>query len=158
MTRLAMHGNNFGRFFEDVSTGEIYRHWPGRTINEYDNVMFCLLSMNQNPLFLDREYAAKQEWGRIPVVDTLVFSLTVGMSVADTTGKAIANLGYESVEFERPLFPGDTLYAESEVLEKRESASKPDRGVVKIETRAYNQNNERVLVLRRSYLAPRRPS
>ena len=148
--------HHFGRFFDDVSPGEVYRHWPGRTINEYDNVMFSLLSMNQNPLFLDREYAAKLDGGRTPVVDTLIFSLTVGMSVSDTTGKAIANLGYESVEFERPLFPGDTLYAESEILEKRASASKPDRGIVRIETRAFNQNQERVLVLRRSYLAQRR--
>jgi len=148
--------NSYGRYFEDVAAGEIYRHWPGRTINDYDNVMFSLLSMNQNPLFLDREYAAKLNIGRTPVVDTLVFSLTVGMSVADTTGKAIANLGYESVEFEQPLFPGDTLYAESEILEKRASASKPDRGIVRIETRAYNQNKQRILVLRRSYLAPRK--
>jgi acyl dehydratase len=92
------------------------------------------------------------------VIDTLVFSLAVGMSVADTSGKTIANLGYESIVFERPLFPGDSLYAESEVLEKRESASKPDRGVVTIETRAYNQNRERVLVLRRSFLTPKRGS
>jgi acyl dehydratase len=84
-----------------------------------------------------------------------VFSLTVGMSVADTTGKAIANLGYESVEFLHPLFPGDSLYAESEVLEKRESFSKPDRGVIGIETRAFNQKGERILVLRRHYLAPK---
>ncbi|HEY7388498.1 MAG TPA: MaoC family dehydratase [Bryobacteraceae bacterium] len=97
-----------------------------------------------------------QAVGRRPVIDTLVFGLTVGMSVADTTGKAIANLGYESVIFERPLFPGDSLYAESEVSAKRESATKPDRGVVSIETRSYNQNHERILVLRRSYLAPKR--
>jgi len=84
--------------------------------------------MNQNPLFLDDEYAKRQRLGRRVVIDTLVFSLAVGMSVADMTGKAIANLGYENVTFERPLFPGDWLYAESEVLEKRESGSKPDRG------------------------------
>jgi acyl dehydratase len=148
--------SNYGRYFEDFVVGEVYRHWPGRTIAEYDNTLFSLLSMNQNPLFIDKEYAAKMEAGRTPVVDTLVFSLTVGMSVADTTGRAIANLGYESVEFEQLLFPGDTLYAESEVLEKRASASKPDRGVVRIETRAYNQKREPILVLRRSYLAPRR--
>ena len=148
--------SNYGGYFEDFAPGEVHRHWPGRTIADYDNVMFSLLSMNQNPLFLDKEYAAKFEAGRTPVVDTLVFSLTVGMSVADTTGRAIANLGYESVEFDHPLFPGDTLYAESEILEKRASASKPDRGVVRIETRAYNQKHERILVLRRSYLAPRR--
>lgn len=143
----------FGRYYEELEVGAVYKHWPGRTVNEYDNTLFALLSMNQNPLFIDREFARTQPGGRCPVVDTLVFSLAVGMSVADTTGKAIANLGYESVEFLHPLFPGDSLYAESEVLEKRESASKPDRGVIGIETRAYNQNGERILVLRRHYLA-----
>jgi len=112
--------------------------------------------MNQNPLFLDDAYAKSQPLGRRPVIDTLAFSLTVGMSVADMTGKAIANLGYDSVIFEKPLFPGDSLYAESEVLEKRESARKPDRGIVAIETRAFNQNKERILVLRRQYLVPKR--
>jgi acyl dehydratase len=146
----------YGRYYEELEVGTVYRHWPGRTVSEYDNTLFALLSMNQNPLFVDEEYARKLPAGRRPVIDTLVFSLTVGMSVADTTGKAIANLGYESVIFERPLFPGDSLYAESEVLDKRESASKPDRGIVAIETRAYNQRQERILVLRRKYLAPKR--
>ena len=147
---------SFGGDYEDFNIGAVYRHWPGRTLAEYDNTLFALLSMNQNPLFLDEEYAKAQPLGRRPVIDTLVFSLTVGMSVADMTGKAIANLGYDSVAFERPLFPGDSLYAESEVLEKRESASKPDRGIVAIETRAYNQNQERIVVLRRWYLVPKR--
>jgi acyl dehydratase len=146
----------FGRFFEELEVGAVFRHWPGRTVTEYDNTLFALLSMNQNPLFIDEEYARKQPAGRRPVIDTLVFSLTVGMSVPETTGKAIANLGYDSVVFEKPLFPGDSLYAESEVLEKRESASKPDRGIVGIETRAYNQNRERILVLRRRFLVPKR--
>ncbi len=132
----------------------MYPHWPGRTITEHDNTWFALLTMNQNPLFIDHHYAG----GRRPVIDTLVFSLTVGMSVADTSGKTIANLGYESVVFERPLFAGDSLYAESEVLEKRESESKTDRGIVSIETRGYNQNRERIVVLRRSFLAPKRES
>ncbi len=145
----------FGRNYEELEVGTVYKHWPGRTVSEYDNTLFALLSMNQNPLFIDREYARTQPLGRCPVVDTLVFSLTVGMSVADMTGKAIANLGYESVDFLHPLFPGDSLYAESEVLEKRASASKPDRGVIGIETRAHNQDGKRILVLRRHYLAPR---
>ncbi|HUI78058.1 MAG TPA: MaoC family dehydratase [Bryobacteraceae bacterium] len=146
----------FGRYYEELEVGTVYRHWPGRTISEYDNTLFALLSMNQNPLFLDEEYARTEPPGTRPVVDTLVFSLAVGMSVADITGKAIANLGYERVTFETPLFPGDSLYAESEVLDKRDSASKPDRGIVAIETRAFNQKRERILVLRRSYLAPKR--
>jgi acyl dehydratase len=149
---------SFGRYYEEFETGAVYPHWPGRTITEHDNTWFALLTMNQHPLYIDEHYARQQPLGRRPVIDTLIFSVAVGMSVADTSGKTIANLGYEQVVFEQPLFPGDSLYAESEVLEKRESASKPDRGVVSIETRAYNQNRERVLVLRRSFLAPKRGS
>ena len=147
---------SFEGHYEDYVPGAVHRHWPGRTIAECDNTLFALLSMNQNPLFLDDAYAKSQPLGRRPVIDTLAFSLTVGMSVADMTGKAIANLGYDSVIFEKPLFPGDSLYAESEVLERRESASKSDRGIVAIETRAFNQNKERILVLRRQYLVPKR--
>ena len=148
----------FGRYYEEFDPGAVYRHWPGRTINEYDNTWFALLSMNQNPLFIDEHYARQQPLGRRPVIDGLIFSLTVGMSVPDTSGKTIANLGYESVVFERPLFPGDSLYAESEVLEKSEWPGKVDRGIVAIETRGYNQNRERVIVLRRRFVAPRRPA
>jgi acyl dehydratase len=146
----------FGRYYDEFQVGAIYRHWPGRTITDYDNTSFALLSMNQHPLFVDDHYAQRQPIGRRPVIDTLVFSLAVGMSVADTSGKTIANLGYESVVFERALFPGDSLYAESEVLEMRESKSKTDRGIVAIETRGFNQNRERVIVLRRAFLAPKR--
>lgn len=145
---------SFGRYYEEFEVGAVYKHWPGRTITEHDNTWFALLTMNQNPLFIDRHFAK----GKQPVIDTLIFSLTVGMSVADTSGKTIANLGYESVVFERPLYAGDSLYAESEVLEMRESESKPDRGVVAIETRGYNQNRERIVVLRRRFLAPKRGS
>src|SRR5579864_2146943 len=147
---------SFGRYYEEFETGAIYRHWPGRTIADFDNTWFALLSMNQHPLYIDAHYASQQALSRPPVIDTLVFSLVVGMSVADTSGKAIANLGFESVVFERPLFAGDSLYAESEVLEKRESASKPDRGIVAIETRGFNQKRERIIVLRRSFLAPKK--
>lgn len=148
---------SFGRYFEEFEVGAVYKHWPGRTIADYDNTWFALLSMNQNPLFIDENFARTQPLGRRPVIDTLIFSLTVGMSVADTSGKTAANLGYEIVTFEQPLFPGDSLYAESEVLEKRESASKPDRGIVGIETRGLNQNGDRIIVLRRKFLVPKRP-
>lgn len=144
----------FGRSYEEFETGAVYKHWPGRTITEHDNTWFALLSMNQHPLYIDDHYARQQPLGRRPVIDTLIFSLVVGMSVSDTSGQTIANLGYDIVTFEQPLFPGDSLYAESEVLDKRESASKPGRGIVHIETRGYNQNHERVIVLRRSFLAP----
>jgi acyl dehydratase len=140
---------SYGRYFEEFQPGDIYKHWPGRTITEHDNAWFALLSMNQNPMFLDHHHAPQR-----PVVDTLIFSLAVGQSVADTSGKTIANLGYERAVFEKPLFVGDSL--ESEVLETRESGSKPDRGIVYIETRAFNQRGERVLVLRRRFLAPKK--
>jgi len=142
---------SYGRCYEEFQPGDVYKHWPGRTITEHDNAWFALLSMNQNPRFLDHHHAPER-----PVVDTLIFSLTVGISVADTSGQTIANLGFEVVTFEKPLYMGDSLYAETEVLEKRESASKPDRGIVYVETRAFNQRGERVLVLRRWFLAPRK--
>jgi acyl dehydratase len=146
---------SFGRYYEEFVVGAVYKHWPGRTITEHDNTWFALLSMNQNPLFIDEHYARSQPLARRPVVDTLVFSLAVGMSVPDTSGKTAANLGYDIVTFEQPLLPGDSLYAESEVLDKRESASRPDRGIVHIETRGFNQNGDRVIVLRRKFLAPK---
>lgn len=142
---------NYGRYFEEFAPGDVYKHWPGRTITDHDNAWFALLSMNQNPRFIDRHFAPD-----CPVVDALVFSLAVGMSVADTSGKTIANLGFEFARFETQLRVGDSLYAETEVLEKRESESKPDRGIVYVETRAFNQRGERVLVLRRRFLAPKR--
>ena len=146
---------NYGRYFDDFQTGQVFAHWPGRTLNDYDNTWFSLLSMNQHPLWVDANYTQAEGYARRPIADTLIFSLVVGLSVADTSGRAIANLGFERVVFERRVFTGDTLYAESEILEKRESSSKPDRGVVYIETRAYNQNRERVLWLRRKFLAPK---
>lgn len=146
---------SFGRYYEEFEIGAVYKHWPGRTITAHDNTWYALLSMNQNPLFIDEHYARRTTYGRPPVIDTLIFSLIVGMSVADTSGKTIANLGYDIVTFEHPLFAGDSLYAESEVLEKRLSSSKPGRGIVHIETRGYNQNGDRVIVLRRRFLAPR---
>jgi acyl dehydratase len=142
---------SYGRYYEEFAPGDVYKHWPGRTIGDHDNSSFALLSMNHNPMFIDRHDSPKA-----PVIDTLIFSLAVGMSVADTSGKTIANLGFERVVFETPLFAGDSLYAESEVLDMRESESKPDRGIVHIETRAFNQRGERVLVLRRRFLAPKR--
>ena len=146
----------YGRYYEEFQPGQIFRHWPGRTITDHDNTWYSLLSMNQHPLFIDEEYARKTEYGRRPVIDTLIFSLAVGMSVGDTSGRTIANLGFEYVTFEKPLFPGDSLYAESEILDVRESQSKPDRGIIYMETRAFNQNRQRVMVLRRRFLAPKR--
>jgi acyl dehydratase len=148
----------FGRYFEEFEPGDIYEHWPGRTINEADDTWFSLMTMNQNPLHIDENYASKTQHGRRLVNGILVFAIAVGMSVPDVSGLAIANLEYESVKHVGPVFHGDTIYARTRVLEKAESKSKPDRGVVYVETTGYNQRNETVLMLRRRVLVPKRPA
>ncbi len=146
------------RYLEDFSPGQVFKHWPGRTITEFDNTWFTLMTMNTNPLHFDAAYAAKSQHGRCLVNGLLVLSTVVGMSVKDVSESAIANLEYESARHTAPTFAGDTLYAESRVLEVTPSRSKPDRGIVYVETRGFNQNDETVLMLRRKILVPRRPS
>ncbi len=146
----------FGRYFEDFQEGDVYKHWPGMTITEDMNTLFCLLTMNHMPLHFDLAYAKESQHGQRLVVGTLVLSLAVGMSVADTSGRAIANLDYQDVKHQGPVFLGDTMYAESKVLDKRESRGKADRGIVHIETKAVNQRGELVLTFRRHFLVPRR--
>lgn len=147
----------FGRYFEEFESGTLFRHWPGRTITEADDTWFCLLTMNQHPLHIDAHYASSTQHGQRLVVGTLVFSIAVGMSVADISGRAIANLEYEEIKHVAPVFHGDTIYAETHILDKQESRSKPDRGVVHVETRAFNQRQETVLTFRRRVLVPKRP-
>jgi len=146
----------FGRFYEDFAVGDVHKHWPGKTIFESDNNLFCLLTMNHHPVHLDEHYCKGQVHGKILVCGPLIISLVVGMSVADISGMAIANLGYERIAHDGPVFVGDTLYAQTEILGKRESKSKPDRGIVHVETKAFNQDGELVLTLRRHVLMPRR--
>jgi acyl dehydratase len=148
--------SSFGRYLEDFHKGDVYNHWPGKTILESDNNLFCLLTMNHHPVHLDTHYAGQQLHGKIMVVGTLVFSLSVGMTVADISGCAIANLDYEEIKHLAPVFVGDTLYAFSEVLDVRESRSKNDRGVVYIETRVKNHDEEEVLSFRRHVLVPKK--
>ena len=150
--------DGFGKYLEEFTVGDIYRHWPGKTITESDNHTFCLLTMNDNPLHTDENYMQSHQHGKILVVGTLVFSLVVGMSVKDTSGKAIANLEYETIMHDGPVFQGDTIYAESEILDVRLSKTKPDRGIVYMETRAFNQKQQKVLTLRRKFLAPKNNS
>jgi acyl dehydratase len=154
---MTVYERPFGRYFEDFEPGDVYKHWPGKTITEYDDHLFCLLTMNHHPLHIDANYAeTRTQFKRNVVVGNLVYSLALGMSVADVSGKAIANLEVESLKHENPTFHGDTIYAETTVLDKRESASKPDRGVVTVETRALNQRGEQVCVFRRRVLVPKR--
>ena len=147
---------NFGRYYEKFTVGDVIIHSQTKTISESDNNNFCLLTMNHHPVHLNKEYAKQTQHGKILVVGTYVFSLVVGLSVRDISGKAIANLDYEKITHDRPVFIGDTIYAETEILDKRESKSKPDRGIVYVETRAFNQNNEKVLTFRRNILIPKK--
>ena len=147
----------FGRYFEEFEIGAVYRHWPGKTVTEYDAHLFCLLTMNHHPLHLDAHYAQEAtEFGRNVVVGNYVYSLLLGMSVPDVSGKAIANLEVESLRHVRPTFHGDTIYGETEVLDKVASRSKDDRGVVHVETRGYQQDGVVVCTFRRKVLVPRR--
>jgi acyl dehydratase len=147
----------FGRYFEEFEVGDIYRHWPGKTVTEYDDHLFCLLTMNHHPLHLDAHYAAAAtQFGRNVVVGNYIYSLLLGMSVPDVSGKAIANLEVESLRHVAPTFHGDTIYGETTVLDKTASASKPDRGIVAVQTRGYNQDGTVVCVFRRKVMVPTR--
>ena len=129
----------FGRAFEDFEPGDVYRHWPGKTITEYDDHLFCMITMNHHPLHTN-----------------LVYSLVLGMSVPDVSGSAIANLEIETLQHKNPTFHGDTIYAVTEVINKVPSSSKPDRGVVTVETRGFNQDGIEVCFFRRKVLVWRR--
>ena len=147
----------YGRYFEEFEIGQEFRHWPGRTIGEADCTWFALLTMNQHPLHSDAHYAETQtEFKRNVVVGNYIYSLLLGMSVADVSGKAIANLEVESLRHVAPTFHGDTIYGETTVLDKKESESKPDRGIVTVETRGYKQDGTLVCVFRRRVMVPKK--
>ncbi|HJU27576.1 MAG TPA: MaoC family dehydratase [Candidatus Binataceae bacterium] len=145
-----------GRYYEDFVVGEIYEHRPGRTITESDNINFSLMTMNQHPMHCDANFASKSEFKRPLVNSALSLAVVVGMTVNDVSLKAIANLGWKNIDLTGPVFPGDTLYAESEVLEKRESKSRPTQGIVTVETRAFNQDGKSVMNFVRTALLPKR--
>jgi len=151
-----MEASKMGNYFEDFSKGEVIEHELSKTITESDNNLFSLLTMNHHPLHLNRDYAAKSQHGQILVVGTLVFSLVVGMTVPDISGKAIANLGYERIEHLHPVYLGDTLYARTRILDMIPSRSKSDRGIIYVETTAYNQDGIEVLGFRRKVLIKRK--
>ncbi|MFQ3595153.1 MAG: MaoC family dehydratase [Sphingomonadaceae bacterium] len=130
----------FGRYYEDFTVGDVYEHRPGRTITETDNIWFTLLTMNTHPAHFDSEYAKKTEFGKPLVASPLTVAILVGMSVSDVSQKAVANLGWKEIRLTAPVFAGDTLYAESEVIEKRESAKRPEQGIVTIRTVGKNQD------------------
>jgi acyl dehydratase len=151
-----MNPSVLGHYFEDFTKGEIIQHSLSKTIFESDNNLFSLLTMNHHPLHTNKQFAEASQHGKILVVGTLVFSIVVGMTVPDISGKAIANLEYEKVEHLAPVFINDTLYARTEILETKPSSSKPDRGIIYVETTAYNQDEKPVLRFRRRVLIARR--
>jgi acyl dehydratase len=143
----------FGRSYAEFDLGDTYKHWPGKTITQAEDHLFCLLTLAASPVHVDAHFAERElEPGRNMVVGTFVYALLLGMSVPDTSGQAIAALGTESLRHVAPLFHGDTLYGETTVIEKRPSQSRPGTGVVTVETRGYNQNETLVCEFRRSFL------
>lgn len=151
-----MEQSVLGLYFEDFIVGEEIKHSLSKTIFECDNNFFSLMTMNHHPVHTNIDYASKNQHGKILVVGTLVFSLAVGITVPDISGKAIANLGYEDIKHLNPVFINDTIYVRSRILDKRESRTKNDRGIIYVESIAYNQNGIDVLSFRRHVLIKKR--
>jgi itaconyl-CoA hydratase len=147
---------SFGRFYEDFIVGDVYEHRPGRTITESDNTWFTLVTMNQHPVHFDANYASKSEFGQPIVNSCFTLSLVAGLSVSDLSQKAIANLGWTDIKMPAPVFVGDTLYAESEVLAKRESSSRPTQGIVTARTVGLKADGTVVMSYERTMLVPKR--
>jgi itaconyl-CoA hydratase len=144
------------RYYEDFAAGDVYRSRLGRTVTENDNIWFSLLTMNTNQMHFNRPYAERTEFGQPLVVSTLTLAIVLGLSVADTSENAIANLGWDEIKLPKPVYAGDTLWAESEVLSARESSSRPSCGIVKIRTRGVNQRGEVVIEFTRSFMVLKR--
>jgi itaconyl-CoA hydratase len=140
-----------GRFFEDFIVGDVYQHPLGRTITDTDNTWFTLLTMNTNEMHFNSEYAARSEFHRTLVVSTLTIAIAIGQSVTDTTQNSFANLGLDELKLTAPLFVGDTIWSESVVLHKRDSASRPHAGLVTVRTRGLNQHGIELLSFKRSF-------
>lgn len=150
------HRAGLGRYLEEFRAGDVYEHFPGRTITEADNIHFSLLTMNQHPMHCDHAFALKSEFGKPLVNSALTLAIVVGMTVADVSGKAIANLGWSDIKLTAPVHPGDTVYAESEVLEVRESKSRPTQGIVTVKTTGRKADGTIFMTFVRSVLIPKR--
>ena len=153
---MTVHERPFGRALEDFTVGDVYRHWPGKTITEADDHLFCMITMNHHPLHTNDWFASQSVQGRNVVVGNLVYSLVLGMSVPDVSGAAIANLEVETLQHKFPTFHGDTIHAETRVLDVQESKSKNDRGVVTVETKGFNQDGKEVCYFRRRVMVWKR--
>ncbi len=147
---------SLGRYLEEFTVGDVYEHFPGRTITDADNIQFSLLTMNNHPMHCDHAFAAKSEFGKPLVNSGLTLAIVLGMTVADVSGKAIANLGWTDIRLTAPVYPGDTVYAESEVLEKRESKSRPTQGVVTVRTTGKKADGTIFMTFVRAALIPKR--
>ncbi|HEX9701274.1 MAG TPA: MaoC family dehydratase [Rhodospirillales bacterium] len=147
---------SYGRYLEEFRVGDIYEHRPGRTLSEADNTWFTLLTMNQHPLHFDKAYAAKSEFGQILVNSAFTLAVVAGMSVSDVSQKTIANLGWDKIKLTAPVFVGDTIYAESEVLAVRESQSRPTQGIVTIKTTGKKADGTVFMTYERTMLIPKR--
>lgn len=147
---------SYGRYLEDFTVGDVYEHRPGRTITESDNTWFTLLTMNQHPVHFDAAYAAKSEWKKPLVNSAFTLSVVAGMSVSDVSQKAIANLGWDKIRLTAPVFVGDTIYAESEVLAIRESKSRPTQGIVTVKTTGKKDDGTVFMTYERTVLIPKR--
>ena len=145
-----------GRFFEDFSVGDIYQHPLGRTITTTDNIWFTLLTQNTAPVHFDHHYAAQTEFGKPLVDSTFTLALVTGQSVTDVSQNVMANLGWDEVRLPAPVFEGDTLYSQSEVLSCRESRSRPEVGIVEVRTTGFNQDGTVVITFRRTLLVYKR--
>ena len=143
---------SYGKYFEQFKLGDVIKHSVRKTISESDNNFFCLMTLNHHPVHLDCEYAKNNHHGRILVVGTLVFSLSVGMTVSDISGKAIANLNYENINHHAPVYIGDTIRTETEIISIRESKSYKNAGIIYVESRAFNQDSKLVLSFKRNIL------
>ncbi|MFQ5995247.1 MAG: MaoC family dehydratase [Acidiferrobacterales bacterium] len=147
---------SYGRYFEDFSVGDVYEHRPGRTLSETDNTWFTLLTMNTHPLHFDAAYCAKTEFERPLVNSCLTLAIVAGMSVSDLSQKAVANLGWDNIRLTAPVYVGDTIYAESEVLAKRESKSRPNQGIVTVKTTGKKADGTVFMTYERMFLVPKR--
>ena len=145
-----------GLYWEDFEPGDVFEHRPGRTVLDVDNTYFTLLTLNIQQVHFDAAYAAMTEWKRMLVDSTFTLALLTGMSVRTVSAKVVANLGWDKVKATHPVFAGDTLYAESTVLSKRESKSRPTQGIVTVSTRGTNQDGVEVMSFERTMLVHRR--
>lgn len=160
LPRTARHfaARDHGRYLEDFQLGDVYEHWPGRTITEADNIQFSLLTMNRHPAHCDGHFAAGTEFGKPLVNSGLTLAIVLGMTVDDISANAVANLGWREITLTAPVFPGDTVYARSTVLDVRASRSRPHQGVVTTRTEGFKADGTVFLAFERASLIPRRPA